>query len=55
MLTVEEALGAILSRVEPLGAERVELLAALGRVLAEPIVARRAVPPWPASSMDGYA
>ncbi|MBI1961930.1 MAG: molybdopterin molybdenumtransferase MoeA, partial [Candidatus Rokubacteria bacterium] len=38
MLTVEEALAAILSRVAPLEAERVETLAALGRVLAEPIV-----------------
>ena len=51
MLTVEEALGAILSRVEPLGAERVELLAALGRVLAEPIVARRASSECPNSGI----
>jgi molybdopterin molybdotransferase len=29
--------------------------AALGRVLAEPLVARRAQPPFPASAMDGYA
>src|SRR3990172_4338065 len=55
MLTVEEALTAILSRVRPLGTERVELLAALGRVLAEPIVSPRVIPPWPNSSMDGYA
>ena len=55
MLTVEEALEAIVSRVEPLGTERVEILAALGRVLAEPIVSRREIPPWPNSSMDGYA
>ena len=55
MLTVEEALEAIVSRVEPLGTERVEILSALGRVLAEPIVSRREIPPWPNSSMDGYA
>jgi molybdopterin molybdotransferase len=55
MLTVEEALDAILSRIAVLGAEQVELLAALGRVLAEPIVSRREIPPWPNSSMDGYA
>jgi molybdopterin molybdotransferase len=55
MLTVEEALAAILDRVEPLGIERVEILSALGRVLAEPIVSRREIPPWPNSSMDGYA
>jgi molybdopterin molybdotransferase len=55
MLTVEEALERILSRAAPLSVERVELSATLGRVLAEPIVSRREIPPWPNSSMDGYA
>jgi molybdopterin molybdotransferase len=55
MLTVEEALEAILSRVPLLETERVDVLGALGRALAEPVVARRAIPPWPNSSMDGYA
>jgi molybdopterin molybdotransferase len=55
MLTVEEALDAMLSRVPVVGTERVEVLAALGRVLAEPVVSRREIPPWPNSSMDGYA
>ena len=55
MLSVEEALEQILSRVDRLGSERVELLACLGRVLAEPISARFNIPPWPNSSMDGYA
>src|SRR5437773_4666638 len=55
MLSVEEALAQILSRVRPLGTEQVDVLSALGRVLAEPIVARRELPPWPNSSMDGYA
>ena len=55
MLSVEEALEQILSRVDRLGSERVELLASLGRVLAEPITARFNIPPWPNSSMDGYA
>src|SRR5437870_10804922 len=55
MLTVEEALEQILSRITPLGTELVELTAALGRVLAEPVVSRRELPPWPNSSMDGYA
>ncbi len=55
MLTVEEALEAVLSRVSVLGTERVDVLGALGRVLAEPVVARREIPPWPNSSMDGYA
>ena len=55
MLTVEEALEAILSRVQTLGTERVDLVGGLGRVLAEPIVSRREIPPWANSSMDGYA
>jgi len=55
VLTVEDALGQILSRVEPLAVERVEVMAALGRVLAEPIVSRSLIPPWANSSMDGYA
>jgi molybdopterin molybdotransferase len=55
VLTVEEAIGQILARVEPLGIERVDVMAALGRVLAEPIVSRATIPPWPNSSMDGYA
>jgi molybdopterin molybdotransferase len=55
MLTVEEALEAILSRIPLLGTERVDVLGALGRALAEPVVSRREIPPWPNSSMDGYA
>src|SRR5262249_49950432 len=55
VLTVEQALQQILERARPLGTERVDLRAALGRVLAEPIVSRRVIPPWPNSSMDGYA
>jgi len=55
VLTVEEAVEQILSRVEPLPTEWVDLEAALGRVLGEPVVSGRQVPPWPNSSMDGYA
>jgi molybdopterin molybdotransferase len=55
VLSVEDALERILSRIEPLGIERIDVLAALGRVLAEPIVSRATIPPWPNSSMDGYA
>lgn len=55
MLTVEEALEQILSRVRVLPGERVDVRAALGRVLAEPVVSPREIPPWPNSSMDGYA
>ena len=55
MLTVEQALEEILSRVAPLPTERVSILSALGRALAEPVVSGREIPPWPNSSMDGYA
>jgi molybdopterin molybdotransferase len=55
VLTVEEALEAILSRIQPLAVERVDVLSALARVLAEPVVAPSTIPPWPNSSMDGYA
>jgi molybdopterin molybdotransferase len=44
-----------LADVTPLPAERVPFRAALGRVLAEDIVASRAVPPFDNSQMDGYA
>jgi molybdopterin molybdotransferase len=55
MLSVEEAIEAILGRISVVGVERVDVLGALGRVLAEPIVSRREIPPWANSSMDGYA
>src|ERR1700682_5086244 len=35
--------------------ERVELLMAAGRVLAEPVLADRDIPPFPRSTRDGYA
>ena len=35
--------------------ERVDLLAASGRVLAEPILADRDFPPFPRATRDGYA
>jgi len=55
VISVEEALDRILSRVAPLGDERVTLPAGLRRVLAEDVDSPRDMPPWPASSMDGYA
>src|SRR5262244_696553 len=55
MLSVEQAQAEILGRARPLPMERVDILAALGRVLAEPIRSTRRIPPWPNSSMDGYA
>jgi molybdopterin molybdotransferase len=55
MLTIHEAQCRILERTAPLAVERVPLLAAHGRVLAEDVVATRALPPFDNSAMDGYA
>lgn len=55
MITVEEALDKILSHIQPLGLEKVSILEALGRVIAEDIYANRDIPPLDNSGMDGYA
>lgn len=55
MLSVEEARKAVLEPLAPLGAEAVPLTGALGRVLAEPVLALDSAPPFDASEMDGYA
>ncbi len=55
MLSVAEALERVLSGVPVLGTESVTLGEARARVLAEPVVASREIPPWDNSSMDGYA
>ncbi|MEM9319122.1 MAG: gephyrin-like molybdotransferase Glp [Pseudomonadota bacterium] len=55
MITTEQALSACLALVEPCGQEEVPLAAAGGRVLAQPIAAKRDQPPFRASVMDGYA
>ncbi|NLV74013.1 MAG: molybdopterin molybdotransferase MoeA [Chloroflexi bacterium] len=55
LLSVEEAQERILEGLEPLGAVELPLAEALGRVLAQDIIAARDVPPWANSAMDGYA
>jgi len=55
LISVEEALAEILSHVRPLEPERVPILEALGRVLAEQIVSDIDIPPFDNSAMDGYA
>ena len=55
LLPVEEALRRILDGVQPLEAEDVPLSEATGRILAAPLAASRDMPPFDASSMDGYA
>jgi molybdopterin molybdotransferase len=54
--TVEEARAAVLAAIDgPVATEIAFLSEALGRVVAEPIVARTSLPPWNNSAMDGYA
>lgn len=55
MKSVAEAAAEVLAAFEPLGSERVPLLAALGRFNAEPYLARGDLPPFDNSAMDGYA
>jgi molybdopterin molybdotransferase len=55
MMPVAEARERLLALLTPLAAEQVSLERALGRVLAEDIVARRTQPPFAVSAMDGYA
>ncbi|MFQ6058503.1 MAG: gephyrin-like molybdotransferase Glp [Anaerolineae bacterium] len=55
MISVEEALAYILQHFQPLEPERVEILEALDRVLAEDIRSDVDIPPFNNSAMDGYA
>ncbi len=55
-LPLDDALALIRVCVAPVeGAEAVPLNAALGRCLAEPIIAPRALPPFDNTAVDGYA
>jgi molybdopterin molybdotransferase len=55
MISVHDALTMILETVSPLAGERVGLLQAVGRMLAEEVRSEREVPPFANSAMDGYA
>ena len=55
LMTVEAARAAMLALCPPLGVETVPLAGALGRVLAEDVLATRDQPPFAASAMDGWA
>lgn len=55
LMTVAQARAAMLAEVRPLAAEHVALDVALGRVLADPVIATRDQPPFAVSAMDGYA
>lgn len=55
MPTFEVARSMILASVSPLGVERVDLLSALGRVVAEDVAAPWDMPYYDNSAMDGFA
>jgi len=55
MLTVSEAISALLAEAKPRPPQRVKLFDALGRVAAEDIVCDLDSPPFDKSLMDGYA
>jgi molybdopterin molybdotransferase len=55
MISVRTALDLVLADMHSLGAERIALPQALGRILAEPLRAARDVPPFRNAAMDGYA
>ncbi len=55
MISVEQALGKILSYVDVLGEEERPILDSMGQVLAEDIYSTIDIPPLDNSAMDGYA
>jgi molybdopterin molybdotransferase len=55
LLSATEAQARILAGCSPLRPEWVALEGALGRALAQDVVARLTQPPWDNSAMDGYA
>ena len=55
MISIDEAIDAVLGEVRPLPAETAPLLEALGRATAAEIVSPERVPGFDNSAMDGYA
>lgn len=55
LIPLDDAQRLVLERVRPLGAERVPIERAAGRVLAEPAHAVVDLPPFASSAMDGFA
>ena len=54
-LPLEEAQTRLLALAEPARIERVDVASAIGRYLAEPVLAKRTQPACDLSAMDGYA
>ncbi len=55
LLPVADALAAVLARADALSPEQVPLEEAAGRILAGAVASPVDLPPFPSSSMDGYA
>jgi molybdopterin molybdotransferase len=55
LLSVDRALEQILESFQPLAAKTIDITLALGRVLAQDVQSSINIPPFPNSSMDGYA
>ena len=55
MISIDEALQTILREARPLTPERVPIEEAVGRTLAEDIIADMDLPPFDRAQMDGYA
>ena len=55
MITLEEAIKKLKSRVHPLMAEEIPVLKSFARILREDIHSPLAIPPFDKSAMDGYA
>jgi len=55
LIDVDEAALLVLEHTPVLGTERVQLADAIGRVLAEDLVASGPLPAFPSSAVDGYA
>lgn len=52
---IHEAIGRVLDSIQPLGTERISLVHAFGRTLAQSVASPIDQPPWDNSAMDGYA
>jgi len=55
LVTLDQAAEVLLKFAAPLGAEKVDIASAYGRVLAEDVVAPIDIPPFDRSTVDGYA
>ncbi|AQQ51943.1 molybdopterin molybdotransferase MoeA [Planococcus lenghuensis] len=54
-IPVHEAVARVINKAKPLGTETVPLAESYGRILAEPVAASHAVPPFDRSPYDGFA